>query len=259
MLDLKNIEKFYPENLWIFKRDILREYLQYKILEIIYNSRFSGKLVFMGGTAIHIVHQSRRFSEDLDFDNRNMTKKEFAALSGILKRKLFSEGYSVEVENSFKGAFHCYIKFLDILYENGISNHKNEKLLIQIDAEPQKTQYTPEKPIINKFDIFTQIVVVPVSILLAQKIYAIVNRKRTMGRDFFDAIFLFSKTKTDFKYLKNKMRIKTEEELKKILLSKFTGLDFSKLANDMKPFLFNPDEASKIKLFPEYIKQIKFQ
>jgi hypothetical protein len=38
MLDLHQIESFYPEHLRAFKKNILREYLQYKVLDIIYDS-----------------------------------------------------------------------------------------------------------------------------------------------------------------------------------------------------------------------------
>jgi len=69
MLDLRQIESFYPGTLRIFGRNLLREYLQYKILEIVYDSKFGKKLAFMGGTAIHMIHFNTRFSEDLDFDN----------------------------------------------------------------------------------------------------------------------------------------------------------------------------------------------
>ena len=69
MLDLKQIESFFPENLKPFKRNLLREYLQYKILESVFDSRFGSRLSFMGGTATHIIHSNNRFSEDLDFDN----------------------------------------------------------------------------------------------------------------------------------------------------------------------------------------------
>lgn len=72
MLELNQIESYYPEHLRVFKKNILREYLQYKILEIIYDSKFTVNLVFMGGTAIRIIHGGSRFSEDLDFDNINL-------------------------------------------------------------------------------------------------------------------------------------------------------------------------------------------
>ena len=88
MLELKEIESFYPEYLRPFKGNILREYLQYKILESVYSSEFGRNLVFMGGTAIHIAHGLPRFSEDLDFDNRGLDQKGFEALSVLLKKKL---------------------------------------------------------------------------------------------------------------------------------------------------------------------------
>lgn len=46
MLNLKEIENQYPESLRPFKRFILREYLQYKILEIVFNGPFASKLYF---------------------------------------------------------------------------------------------------------------------------------------------------------------------------------------------------------------------
>lgn len=46
MLSLQEIEKYYPENIKGFKRNILREYLQYKILRIIFDSGYASKLSF---------------------------------------------------------------------------------------------------------------------------------------------------------------------------------------------------------------------
>ena len=37
MLELSQIKKFYPETLQGFERLIIREYLQYQILQLIYN------------------------------------------------------------------------------------------------------------------------------------------------------------------------------------------------------------------------------
>lgn len=134
MLDLKQIESFYPELLRPFKRNILREYLQYKILETIYNSDFSNKLNFMGGTAIHIAHGNTRFSLDLDFDNIGLSQGDFKDLSFVIEKKLKLEGYSCETKNTFKNLYHCYINFLDVQQSNGISPHRNEKLLVNIDT-----------------------------------------------------------------------------------------------------------------------------
>ena len=92
MLDFRQIESFYPEHLRPFKKNLLREYLQYKILEAIFESPLADKLTFMGGTCIHIVHGSPRFSEDLDFDNPGIGRHDFEALSRKGKKDLGAAG-----------------------------------------------------------------------------------------------------------------------------------------------------------------------
>ena len=92
MLSLSQIEQYYPENLRAFKKNILREYLQYKILEIIFNSRYSKNLSFLGGTALRIIHGNTRFSEDLDFDNFDFNKNDFSLLTKEIKNGLKKEG-----------------------------------------------------------------------------------------------------------------------------------------------------------------------
>ncbi len=256
MLELKEIESFYPEYLRPFKANILREYLQYKMLEAVYSSEFGRSLVFMGGTAIHIAHGLPRFSEDLDFDNRGLDKKSFEALSALLKKKLTLEGYKIEIDNAFAGAYRAYIKFAGLPYDNKFSPHKEEKMLIQLDTEPQNFNYDPGRVILNKFDIFTQVSVVPEAILLAQKIYAIFARKRPMGRDFYDAIFLFGKTGPDYDYLKAKMGITGRLDLKNKLITRCGALDFKQLADDAGKFLFSPDDSKKVLLFPQFVNSI---
>ncbi len=254
MLELKQIESFFPEHLRHFKRNLLREYLQYKTLDAVFSSRYGRKLVFMGGTAIHIAHGLPRFSEDLDFDNRGLTKGDFSALIQIVAKKLTREGCAIETSSSFKGAFSADIKVRGVLFETGLSGHREEKILIKLDAQPQKFQYTPERVVINKFDVFSGISVVPADILLAQKFYAILMRKRAMGRDFYDALFLAGKVKPDFAYLKERAGIKDKEGLKFVLLERCAKLDFKLLARDVEQFLFSPADAKKVLLFTEYVK-----
>jgi predicted nucleotidyltransferase component of viral defense system len=257
MLELGQIESFYPQSYRAFKKNILREYLQYKILEILFDSKYAIKLAFMGGTSIRIIYGSNRFSEDLDFDNFDLTREEFKELSKIIQNRLTLEGYPVEIKTVFKVAFHSRIAFLNILYENGISKHKDEKLMIRLDTEPQRTEYEPDKPILNKFDVFMRINVVPKKILLAQKLFAILNRKRPVGRDFYDAVFLFGQTRPDFGYLQSKADINHHADLKKRLLSRCEELDFEQLARDVEPFLTNPSDTKKVLLFSEYIRKIE--
>lgn len=257
MLNLENIKNSYPANERRFNRNILREYLQCKILEIIFNSPYQNKLTFMGGTALRIVYGSTRFSEDLDFDNQGLTEDEFINLSETIKQQLSAQGCQVEIRNVFKGAFHAYIKVPAILFNTGISSLKTEKLVIRIDTFPQSFNYQRREKILNKFDVFTQIFVVPLDLLLSQKIYAVLNRARAKGRDFFDISLLLPQTKPNYEYLEQKVNLQ-KKDIKQALLSSLSQTDFQQLAKDVEPFLINPEEKKRVVLFQEYLSSTEY-
>ena len=257
MLSLPELLSYYPESLRVYPRFIVREYLQCKILQIIFDQAvFSSKLSFLGGTCLRLVHQNTRFSEDLDFDNFQLSEKDFVTISSVIANVLQKEGYQIEIKNVFKGAFHCYIRFPELLYQTGLSGYKEEKILIQLDTEPQHFNFVPERYILNKFDVFAEILTTPVDILLAQKFYAILNRKRPKGRDFFDVVFLLGKTRPNYDYLDAKVSINTSEELKTAILRRCQGIDMDAMAQDVAPFLFSAQDARKVRLFADYLKQV---
>jgi len=154
MLSIKEIESYYPENLRAFKRSLMREYIQYKILEIIFGSNQAAKLSFLGGTAIRMLHGNKRFSEDLDFDNFGLKEKEFENLATEISKKLKMEGYNTEIKNVFRNAYHCYVRIPGLLFDMGLSGHKEEKILIQIDTEPQHFDYLPKNLIVINLTSF---------------------------------------------------------------------------------------------------------
>jgi predicted nucleotidyltransferase component of viral defense system len=258
MLSLEEISRYYPPSLHPFKRNILREYLQHKILDCIYGSPYANQLIFMGGTALRILHEHTRFSEDLDFDNRGITPESMDLLADIIQRYLEREGYEIEIKTIYKTAYHCHIRLPKLLYDYGLSGMPEEKILIQLDAEPQRVEYTPEKKFLNRFDVFTQINVVPLPTLLSQKIYAAFNRKRLMGRDFYDILFLWPKTQPDYEYLDHKLHISIPEQLKKYLVNSIKSVDFISLSKDLEPFVFTPKDAQRIIYFPEWVNSLVF-
>jgi len=258
MLSLEEIKPYYPESLQIYERFIIREYLQYKILEIIFENPYENKLAFLGGTCLRIVHGNNRFSEDLDFDNFNLSIDDFTGLVKIVKTELERLGYEVEYRNVNKGAYHCYIRFPELLYKEGLTNHKEEKILIQLDTEPHDFDYKPHQPLLNKFDVFTQVNATPKDILLAQKFFALVNRRRNKGRDFFDIVFLLGHGLfPNYEYLQAKIGIQTPKELRQRVIEKCSKLDMKAMASDVKPFLFNPKDEKKVLLFPKYMEEVK--
>ena len=257
MLNLRQIQEQYPPTLRPFSRFILREYLQHKLLQLIYDSDFASRFQFLGGTCLRIVHGNSRFSEDLDFDNSGITETDFDALSDVLRRGLEAEGYQVEMKLVMKGAYHCHVRFPELLFREGLSGYREEKILIQLDTEPQHFAFQPELFLLNRFDIFTQISVTPADLLLAQKFYAILNRTRNKGRDFYDAAFLLGRqTKPNYDYLSLKVGIDNPDQLRDRLLAHCQTLDMAAMADDVRPFLFQPGDSRKVSLFPEYIRQV---
>jgi len=256
MIALSLIEKQFPQHLHAFKRNMLREYLQYKILEYIYATEEGQSLVFMGGTALRIVHQHNRFSEDLDFDNRGLEAKDLDALAVKIGERLRQEGYQVEIQSLHRNAYHCKIKIPNLLQAEGLSHLKEEKILIQLDAEPQNSSYAAQSVLLNRFDVLTRIRVVPIATLLAQKLYAAFRRKRIMGRDFYDIMFLWPQTAPDYLYLTEKLGIPDKIALKTYLETSAQNITFETLAKDLIPFVFQPTDAQKVALFPDWIQSI---
>jgi predicted nucleotidyltransferase component of viral defense system len=255
MISLTEIQKYYGEGERTLKRNVRREYVQYRILQAIFAEPLSTKLCFIGGTALRIVYGSSRFSEDLDFDNTDMTFEEFEILTNNVRNRLIADGYTVEVTYASKGAYHCYFKISGILFEQGVSAHDNEKLMIQVDTMPKTYAYTPVRPLINKFDVFTEISAAPASILLSQKIVAVFERTRPQGRDLFDIVTLFGSTTPDYGYIKDKLNISSASELKERLRTHTAQFDLEHMARDVKAFLYNPEDELKITKFREYIEQ----
>ena len=128
---------------------------------------------------------------------------------------------------------------------------------MQIDSLAQSFSYQPERKILNKFDVFTEIFTPSSELLLSQKINAVFTRKRAKGRDFYDIIFLLSFTRPNYQFLEQKWNIGEPESLRAKLVELSSKLNFTELAKDVEKFLFNPGDSKKVLLFSEFIKQAK--
>src|SRR3990167_1823013 len=63
----KQIAESLAKKIQISKNYVVREEYEMLILKEIYESEFGSSLMFKGGTALRLVYNSARFSEDLDF------------------------------------------------------------------------------------------------------------------------------------------------------------------------------------------------
>lgn len=255
MIDLDTLVQHYPPYLQGFRQHILREYLQYKLLETIFQHIPESKLVFIGGTALSLLYGNRRFSEDLDFDNRDMTQQQFQNMANHIEKTLTLQGHHVAVSVSVRNAFRCKVRFQETLFRYKLSPHQQAILLIQLNTQEQTFSYAPERKLLQKFDVFTEVFAPPKDILLSQKLYALLNRKTPKGRDIYDIIFLRGATTPNFDYLQQKLGIEREHDLRARLLDFCAQHSLPQLAHDVEPFLFSPTEKRKIELFASYVNE----
>lgn len=235
-------------------KQALAEYLQCLILQIIARNENAEQLSFIGGTCLRFYYGLSRFSEDLDFDNFGITEQNFSDLIGEVVENLTKLGFTVDSVIKFKGAYHCYVRFNNLLYENKLSPHADEKILVKIDTVSQDFPTKREKKFFNRYGISEEVSVNALDFLMAQKTCALLERKRAKGRDFFDFIFLDGLTKPNMEYLSAKVGIKSPSELKERLLARCDEIDLKNLARDVEPFLFNPHDIIRITKFKQYIE-----
>jgi hypothetical protein len=110
----------------------------------------------------------------------------------------------------------------------------------------------PRLVTLDRFNVFQKIKANPPAVLLAQKIMAFFEREK--GRDLFDISFLFSLAKEpDYAYLEHH-GISRSDLLEK-MLRRLKEFDLVEMAEDVRPFLIEPDQIARVEDFPEYIRE----
>ncbi|MBU1570927.1 MAG: nucleotidyl transferase AbiEii/AbiGii toxin family protein [Proteobacteria bacterium] len=252
MLTLDQLSGHFPPTLRQRNpRGILVEYLQYELLDSLFKNSTAATLSFIGGTAIRILYNSHRFSEDLDFDNFGLSFAQFEELLRTACRDMEYKGFLIEYRIVEKGAYHCYIRFPEILHQSGLTPDAGRKILIRIDSEAKKRLYEPEKAFLNKFTIYRQILAAPANILLAQKMMTMLYRKREKGRDIYDVSFLMGFAAPDFAYIEKLLEMDRAEFLR-CFDERIGELDLNFLARDVEPFLFTLEQQERVTTFRDY-------
>lgn len=264
MIALHEIVRQYPEELQRpeFYDLMVKEYLHHHMLQSLYSGKFAGNIAFLGGTALRYFYDIKRFSEDLDFDCFNLTLDQFLEMTAKVEKDLQAAGYDVNIEDKMKHqdlkAFRRVFVFPELKYRLGISQQKESKFFIKIEAEPQNYNYNPDIKTLIGFGITTPVKTVPLKILFSTKIAAAIKRKK--DRDFFDVVNLVNFSTPDFGYLENKCQISTSVKLKESLLN---AAEERKLASrkiyDCEHMLFSKNDIYKIRTFTEYIKAYDFR
>ena len=244
MIDLSFIRSFFPSSIANdsrFHRYMLKEYLQLLILDHLAKTPYVGKLVFIGGTNLRLVQGIDRFSEDLDFDCKDLNEEEFHNMTDGIVRMLNKNGLTVETRDK-------------LLFDLGLTGYKEERFLIKVKAQDQGVSYSPEVATLNRMGFFFGIQVPPADVLCAMKFCAILSRQK--GRDFYDAMFLLSKTRPNLEFLRARTGIQSMDALKTAIGECLQKVDLNKKKQDFIHLLFNESNAERILQFESAISDL---
>jgi len=169
--------------------NIAREYCQHIFLSHFNKIYGSQKLLFKGGTALRIIFDSPRFSEDLDFSAKNSGSTSISEINKIIDEALFKvEQEGIEAEKHFNpgtsgetsGGFFAtiYMKMLEF----------NSELQVQISFRSPNEVVGNSTLLNNSFISPYVINYLDEHILVKEKIAALIDRKKP--RDFYDLYFI---------------------------------------------------------------------
>ncbi len=260
MIDLDYIRSFFPPTIAgenRFDRYMLKEYLQLMILDHLAASPFITKLSFIGGTNLRLIQGIDRFSEDLDFDCKDLSGEEFQEMTDSVVSFLRKNNIHVETRdrpNPRLTAFRRNLYFPEMLFSLGLSGHRDERLLLKIEAQDQGVSYLPEVAGINKMGFFFRVHVPPLDVLCAMKFAAILSRQK--GRDFYDVIFLLSKTRPNMEFLSARTGLTSLEELKSALTDRLKDIDLNRKKQDFSHLVFHESHADRILQFPGIVNEL---
>lgn len=260
MIALEHIRNFYPAPLSGnagFMRHILKEYIQLLVLDYLATTPYARKLVFIGGTNLRLVKGIDRFSEDLDFDCRQLSEAEFTMMShdvlSFLRRNGFKAEYR-EKDTSRLTAFRSNIYFPGLLADMGLSGHRDERFLLKLEAQDQGIPYTPILGLIKGCGFFFSFPLPSDAVLCSMKISAMLARGK--GRDYYDVMFLLSQTPPDYSFLQARCGIGNLAELKKAVEASLRSINLNHKQRDFEHLLFHRENSRRILHVGEFIRSL---
>ena len=260
MINLELIRNYFPADVRenaSFQKYMLKEYLQLAMLDFLSTTPYTGKIIFIGGTNLRLVKGIDRFSEDLDFDCKNYSREEFLEMTDSVLKYLHRSGLEVETrdrENKNLTAFRRSFHFPELLFNLGLSGHREERFLIKIECEDQQIQYRPGIQNIKGCGFFFPFPIPSDEVICSMKLSAMLSRQK--GRDFYDAMFLLSQTQPDYAFLAEKQGIHNLEDLKKATGRILKSVDLEAKKKDFDHLLFNKKNSERILRVNEFINDL---
>jgi len=241
----------------------IKEALILRALDFIYNSPDYKDLIFTGGTALKIIAQTNRLSEDLDMDyaGRDIDLQKLADSLVLYFKNYGFAGlqYAICAENKI-----LVIKF-PVLVKLGLaSDLKSESNLLYLKIELEKNKYKSYQlgasPVMRD-NMFFVVKHYDLPTLFANKIGAILGRRGKIfydkydfkGRDFYDLIwFLENKIKPNLQRTKEILKkeqnitIKNYDDIWRLLQDRIVKINRNGIYEDIKNLIMSGESIKTL-------------
>ena len=256
----------------VSKENILHEVMQQIALAGLSRGGFFEKAAFYGGTCLHLLHDMRRFSEDMDFsllesdlgfrfeDYFPAVVEEFKMAGKDVEIKMKHKGQPSAIESAF-------LKESSDVFDIGFTTEKRLKVKVEVDIDPppkfsteMKLLELPRKCWVRAYDLPG---------LYAGKVSAALFRKwknRVKGRDWYDVMwYIQNRVELDLAHLIERAKeseptadVSTREKLLAAFDARIDTIDFENAKQDVLPYLKDPTEVDiwSREFFKEYIRRI---
>ena len=247
-------------------RNVAREYLQARILGCLQRAGAMVPLAFHGGTALHFLYASPRYSEDLDFAlEQARPQYDLRAYLRAIRQDLGAEGYGVELKvNDRKVVHSAFVRFAGLLHDLELSPHRDEVLAVKIEVDTHPPAGAALARTIVRRYVMLHLQHHDQASMLAGKLHAILQRPYLKGRDVYDLLWYLSDPgwpAPNLILLNHALQqtgwggpVLTESNWREVVRERLQASSWERVVADVHPFL-EPGTALDI-LTPEHVMRV---
>ena len=254
--------------------NVLHEVMQQIALAGLARGGFFQKAAFYGGTCLRLLHDMRRFSEDMDFSllepDRNFRFEDYFP-AVVEEFKL--AGKDVEIKMKHKGQpsaiESAFLKESSDVFDIGFTTEKRQKVKIEVDIDPPP-KFSTEMRVLNEpRSCVVRAYTLPD--LFAGKVSAALFRKwkhRVKGRDWYDvAWYIAKRVPLDLAHLIERAKesapeadVSTPEKVLAAFDARIDSIDFEDARLDVEPYVMDKLDLDVwcADFFRQMVRKIQF-
>ena len=241
-------------------RNVVREYLEARILGFLQREGAMIPLAFHGGTALRFLYRSPRYSEDLDFAlERTPGDYDLRAYLLTIQRRFAGEGYTVDVKANDQRVVHsAFVRFAGLLHELALSPHRDQVFSVKIEVDTKPPAGAVLATTLVRRHVTLHLQHHDRASLLAGKLHAILQRSFLKGRDVYDLLWYLSDSDwppPNLTLLNNALRqtgwtgpALTSDSWRETVGNRLRSVEWRGVVSDVRPFLDSSADAELLTL-----------